>query len=150
MSGGLRREAGWLWRRGTDLLDPRLLRFLCVGATNFLISFAVFQGLLLIPRSSDLLLPAYQLVSYGAGIVWSYFWNRRFTFGSRQPWLREGSRFLVLQVCLALLSAALIGALVNILGLGPTISWLAVMSFITVVNFLASKLWVFAATGDRH
>lgn len=134
--------------------DIRFLRFLCVGFSNFLVSFGAFQLLLRLHWRFPFSVSAYQLLSYGAGVVWSFLWNRRFTFRTREPVLGQGIRFASLQVSLAVLSAVAMGLAVEVLGFPATGSWIAIMGLITLVNFVVSKHWVFhgerpAGTGDQ-
>jgi len=124
-------------------LSGSFLRFLMVGVTNFLVSFTTFQLLLRMPVTFALKATFSQLVSYAAGIVWSFYWNRRFTFRTDGPVARQATRFFTLQICLALISSALVGYGVDYAGLPATPVWLVVMAAITVANFLASRWWVF-------
>ena len=123
----------------------QIIRFLIVGLSNFAISFAVY--LLLLKASSGLALSGAlsQLGSYLAGIVWSYTWNRVWTFESSAAVGSESARFFILQIALMVSSAGAIGIAVDALKLHATASWLVVMVFITLVNFVAMKRWVFRA-----
>ena len=125
------------------LVDEKFWRFILVGCSNFLVSFFVFRLLLLTPVTFAAKATVSQLVSYAAGMLWSFVLNRRLTLKSSDAALPQMTRFLGLQVVLALISAALIGVCVDVLALPAARSWLAVMTVITVVNFLISKSWVF-------
>jgi putative flippase GtrA len=125
------------------LFDEKFLRFVLVGFSNFLVSFALFHLLLLVPVTFAVKTAISQLISYSGGAVWSYYWNRRFTFRSQGVVLPQAARFLTLQASLALISSVLIGLCVDVLGLPPTPSWWLVMIPATIVNFLTAKLWVF-------
>lgn len=127
----------------SQLLDIQFLRFLLVGASNFLISFAAFHACLYFSEPSQFRVPGSQLISYGVGILWSFFWNRRLTFASRGHLGHQAARFITLQVVLGVLSAVFIAGAVQELGLNPSIAWFLVMSVITVANFLLTKLWAF-------
>jgi putative flippase GtrA len=125
------------------VLTPALGRFLVVGVSNTALSFVVFWLCLwLLPRHPVQATVA-QLVSYVAGIFWSFVWNRRWTFRSRAPAAGQAVRFTVLQVAVALVSSAQIGLAVDYLGLPVIPSWVAVLGFTTVVNFVGSRYWVF-------
>ena len=139
---GLRRWGSSLVRE----FDGKFPRFLAVGFSNFVVSFTVFRVLLALPWSSQFKASLCQLASYGAGTVWSFIWNRRFTFRSTEPILGQALRFVSLQASLALVTASLIGLSVDILELPPTPSWLAIMGVATIVNFLLAKRWVFRST----
>jgi len=76
-------------------------------------------------------------------MLWSYYWNRRWTFQSQGRVASEASRFFSLQIGFMLLSSSLLGLLVDHSHLpsGPT--WLAVAVLITILNFVASRYWAF-------
>ena len=123
----------------------RFLRFLVVGLSNTLISFIVYLIMLaLLPNAAGMTSFA-QAISYGAGIFWSYVWNRKWVFRSRDHVVEEGSRFFVVQVSLMLISIAAIGIAVDWLDTDPVWAWVTVMAFITILNFLLLKLWAFAS-----
>ena len=120
------------------LSDVKVVRFGVVGVSNAVISFAAFW-------SAHHLMPAMgaQCVSYAVGMIWSYYWNRRWTFESQGQVASEAGRFFTLQIGFMLLSSGLLGLLVDRMHWpsGPT--WLGVMVLITVLNFLASRFWAF-------
>ena len=125
------------------MLTPALGRFLVVGVTNTALSYAVFWLCLRALPKGPFQATASQLISYAAGILWSFVWNRRWTFRSRAPATGQAVRFTVLQLAVALVSSALIGLAVDYLGLPATPSWIAVVGFTTLVNFVGSRYWVF-------
>ena len=125
------------------VLTPTLGRFLLVGVSNTALSFVVFWLCLWVLPRHPVQATVAQLVSYVAGIAWSFLWNRRWTFRSRGPAAGQAVRFTVLQVALWLLSTGQIYLAVNYLGLPEWPSWVAVTGFITVVNFLGSRYWAF-------
>ena len=129
----------WLW----DWFDSRFIRFLAVGCSNFVVSYSVFWGGMQVFPLFRLRVFLSQIISYSAGIVWSYFWNRKITFSSRGPVAAQMARFVFLQVILALATALLISIGVDRLGFSPAVSWLAVMIPATLVNFLVCRWWVF-------
>jgi putative flippase GtrA len=140
------RPAGASMRLRAALLaafDARFARFLMVGLSNSFVSFCVFQGLLRLPHEGALPVSLCQLVSYGAGVAWSFFWNGRFTFHSRAPVVKQGLRFVVVQLFMAGASAAGVALFVDVLGWAPTLSWFFVMAPVTIANFLLSRYWVF-------
>jgi putative flippase GtrA len=131
---------------GSSLLrefDGSFPRFVAVGLSNFAISFSVFRALLALPWALEFKASVCQLASYAAGTIWSFVWNRRFTFRSKGLIPAQALRFVSLQTALALGSAALIGICVDALKLAPTPSWLVIMGGMTIINFLLSKRWVF-------
>lgn len=122
----------------------RFVRFLMVGVSNTLISFVTYLfALSLLPKSIGMVSCA-QAISYSAGILWSYVWNRIWVFGSNDKHVaKEGGRFIALQVVLLLTSAALIGLLVDYFNAQRVWAWVIVMGFITVLNYFLLRLWAF-------
>jgi len=123
----------------------RFFRFLLVGLSNALISFIVYLVMLaLLPHAVGMTSLA-QAIAYGAGTFWSYAWNRIWVFGSRNKVIKEGGRFLVVQVSLMLISMAAIGVAADGLGTDPVRAWIMVMAVITILNFLLLRWWTFAS-----
>jgi putative flippase GtrA len=123
--------------------DGSFLRFVLVGLSNFAVSFTVFRVLVAVSGSFEYKATFSQVASYAAGTVWSFIWNRRFTFRSKGSIPGQATRFFVLQAVLALVSSGVIGLLVDGKGFPASLTWFVVMGFITVVNYLVSKKWVF-------
>jgi putative flippase GtrA len=121
--------------------DRRLIRFLLVGVTNAVVSYLTFLLAYHILFVGDVLFS--QPLSYGAGIAWSYFWNRKWTFQSSAGFGREFVRFVVLQVVLLLLSTGLIRLVVVYCNMNVNIDWILVMTFVTALNFVLTKMYVF-------
>lgn len=129
--------------------DSSFLRFLAVGLSNFAVSFSVFRGLLALPWAPAFKAAACQVASYAAGTVWSFTWNRRFTFKSTASIPKQAARFVVLQAGLALVSSGLMGLLVDARGLPASPTWFFVMGAVTIGNFVLCKRWVFQQADRR-
>lgn len=119
------------------------MRFLLVGVSNAVVAYLVFRIVLLVARNATFRAGAAQLAAYAVGTGWSYYWNRRWTFGSNEP-VRQGlTRFVVLQAALAAGTSTALGILVDKYHEPATACWLVVMAGATAVNFAVSRLWVF-------
>ena len=125
------------------IFDGTFFRFIAVGFTNFLVSFSVFWLCLKTPFSFPLKASLSQLLSYSCGISWSFYWNRRVTFKATGSVIKQAGRFISLQVCLGIISVVLIGYMVDFLDGPPTLSWVVVMTVITIINYILSKSWAF-------
>ena len=125
--------------------DKRLIYFLLVGATNTVVSYLVFLlGYhLWFPQSALFAQP----FSYGAGIVWSYIWNRQWTFQSSADVCKELTRFISVQIILLFLSTSLIYWVVDCSSINASIGWVLVMALITMLNFFLTKTLVFSSYG---
>jgi putative flippase GtrA len=127
-----------LARLGRRLSEVSAVRFGLVGVSNTVLGYTVFRG-------AHRVLPAAvsQALSYFVGMLWSYYWNRRWTFKSQANVASEAARFFSLQVGFLVLSASLLGVLVDHLHENPTASWLGTAVLCTVLNFVASRFWAF-------
>jgi len=120
------------------LSNVSLVRFGLVGVTNTIIGFGAFWSAHKVMRAA-----AAQGIAYTLGTLWSYYWNRRWTFQSRGKVASEAGRFFSLQIGFMLLSSLLLGLLVDRAQLPPWPCWIAVSALCTVLNFVASRYWAF-------
>jgi putative flippase GtrA len=120
------------------LADISFIRFGVVGVSNTVISFGAFWTTHRVAPAA-----AAQGVAYTIGTLWSYYWNRRWTFQSQGKVASEAGRFISLQIGFMLLSAALLGLLVDRAHLPSTPCWLGVSVLVTALNFVASRYWAF-------
>jgi len=122
------------------LSEVSVVRFGVVGVSNLIVSLAAF-------RIANRVLTALvaQGIAYTLGTLWSYYWNRRWTFQSQGKVASEASRFIISQFAFMLLSAGLLGLLVDHLHFPATLCWFGVSAFVTVLNFVASRYWAFKA-----
>lgn len=134
--------------RGIHTLVLRLyraqsLRFLAVGASNILVSLAVFWGLMALPFTVPYKAALCQVACYVVGMIWSFFFNLRFTFKTRGKLGPRAVRFFVLQSGCMGLSALLVGWGIDVLALPQAPVWFSVQAGITVLNYWLSRDWVF-------
>ena len=115
-----------------------MIRVGVVGVSNTASGFGVFWSLHHLMRAAGA-----QGVAYTLGTLWSYYWNRRWTFQSQGKVAHEASRFFALQIGFMLLSSTLLGLLVDRAHLPSGACWLAVAALITMLNFVASRYWAF-------
>ncbi|MEI9950213.1 MAG: GtrA family protein [Pseudomonadota bacterium] len=120
------------------LSDVSLVRFGVVGVSNTVIGFGSFWSLHRVLGAA-----AAQGIAYTLGTLWSYYWNRRWTFQSQGKVASEASRFFSLQIGFMLLSSLLLGLLVDHAHLPSWPCWVAVSALCTVLNFVASRYWAF-------
>jgi putative flippase GtrA len=123
------------------MIDKRLIKFLTVGLSNTLISYVAFiilYNYIIVHNAA-----ASQSLSYFTGILWSFFWNKKWTFGGDAHNAMTFIRFLVLQFSMLLLSTGGLYLAVDELNFNVNISWFVVMAVITIINYVGSKNWVF-------
>ena len=129
------------------MFDKRLLKFLVVGLSNTLISYVAFillYSYILVHNAA-----ASQALSYFLGILWSFIWNRKWTFGGDHHNVMTFVRFLISQFSMLLLSTAGLHFAVENFNVNVNISWFAVMAVITILNFSLSKNWVFRSKQEE-
>ena len=119
----------------------QLLKFLAVGVSNTLISYLVF----LVCYNALLAGSAFtsQAISYAAGIVWSFIWNRRWTFAGASGSGSSFITFLALQLMLLLLSSSSLALVKRTTDWNLNYAWVLVMGVVTALNFVVSKKFVF-------
>ena len=138
-------KLGGLTSRYFPAQDSRvLIRFLAVGCSNFVVSFVSFRIFLAITEAFQFRLIVAQAISYTLGIIWSFLWNKKFTFHGSGPWRKQLYRFIAVQALLGGVSALLIWMLAEVLfSLNDSVIWFAVMIPLTLVNFSLTKRYVF-------
>jgi len=152
----------------------QFIKFLIVGCSNFAISFTVFYlcykkwnlfnhlitgmgdlGSIIIDSLSDagIELPdgAFaNVIGYSAGIVNSFLWNRIWTFKVLTKAKKQFKRFIALNIVCLLTSSFVIFIFVDILSWPYKLVWFTTMAFITMLNFIGSKLWVFKKVDEMR
>jgi len=123
--------------------DQTFARFALVGLSNFAVSFTVFRIAMALMPAVAMRAGLSQSLSYGAGIAWSYIWNRTFTFRSRSRVAPQVVRFIALQLGLLLISSAALFGLVDRVQWPATTCWVLVMTVVTLVNFVLMRTWVY-------
>jgi putative flippase GtrA len=123
------------------LIRPRLLKFVVIGISNTLIGyivFFIFYNFILIGAAF-----LSQCISYAAGILWSFNWNRKWTFSETKHRWSAFIPFVTVQVTLLFLSAFSLSVANHNLNWNINLIWLCVMAIITVINYNISKHLVF-------
>ncbi|MBN2284947.1 MAG: GtrA family protein [Tissierellales bacterium] len=123
------------------LINPQLLKFIVVGISNTLISYIVFFGFYNFVLLGNAFLS--QCISYAAGVLWSFNWNKKWTFSGKKHRWSVFIPFATVQVTLLFLSAFSISIANHNLNWNVNLIWLCVMVIITVINYNISKYLVF-------
>ncbi|MDF9407168.1 GtrA family protein [Pelotomaculum isophthalicicum JI] len=119
----------------------QFLRFCTVGLGNTAVDFTAF--FLLNLAGVPYLLA--QVLSYSAGVVNSYFFNRKWTFRvARKANLQEAASFIVVNGFSLLVSSSLLAVLHDVNHLNLWFCKVAATGAGIIVNFIGSRLWVFA------
>lgn len=123
------------------VIQYQFVKFLIIGLTNTAISYLVFWLSYNLFLHKNVFLS--QCCSYFAGIVWSFYWNHKWTFSSKKKRLPLFVKFMTVQISLLLLSAGIMSICSKDYFFNVNIIWLIVMGFMTLLNFLLSKIIVF-------
>lgn len=119
----------------------QFLRFCTVGLGNTAVDFTAFY--LLMQFGLPYLLA--QVLSYSAGVVNSYFLNRKWTFRvARKANVLEAASFVIVNGLSLLVSTGLLSVLHDGYHLNLWLSKLTATGVGMIVNFMGSRLWVFA------
>lgn len=120
-----------------------LVKFLIIGASNTVISYTVFFVLYNTVLAGNAFYS--QCLSYTAGVLWSFLWNKRWTFSENPNRWASFPSFMVLQLMLLLISAFALDAATGNLHWNITLIWMCVMAISTAINFVITKYLVFRA-----
>jgi putative flippase GtrA len=122
----------------------QFVKFGVVGASGFIVNFAIFTLLQkLYPNHADPL--PYNViysVAFLSGGVSNYFLNRAWTFRSTGHVGREGLSFMAVSVVALIVGLIVSNTLAPWLGHGHKIWFIATLAGI-VVNFFVNKYWTF-------
>jgi len=142
-------------------------KFLVVGVSNFVISFAVFylfynywklssifygllgqagkdlENLILQLGATSLDATLANIFGYGAGTINSFIWNKFWTFQVKHQAGTQFGRFLALNLSCLVLSSASLFLFTDYLRWSYLPVWFVTMAVVTIVNFMVSKYWVF-------
>lgn len=124
-----------------SLLKSSFVRFIAVGISNTIISYVVFFIAYHKLFLENTIIS--QSLSYSIGLVWSFIWNRHWTFKSSKHPAIEFLFFLLSQLTVLALSVALLYWAIDIKHHQADISWFIIMGGLTIVNYLVSRYWVF-------
>lgn len=125
----------------------QFLRFCTVGAGNTAVDFIVF---FLLNMAGAQYLTA-QALSYTAGVVNSYFFNRAWTFRvARKASFPEAVSFIMVNGLSLSAASGLLYILYDVSHLDLWLSKCIATGAGAIVNFMGNRLWVFAENGKAR
>jgi len=138
----------WFLRDVALVLGHRLkwefLRFLIVGTSNTAVSWVLFFTLI---GWFGVGMVAANVVAWSAGAAWSFYWNRRFTFGdSTRPDAPQLARFLTISLSAVALSTLIVHAMQRH---GPLAAQVTATAVLVTWNFTLYRLLVFRSSPGR-
>jgi putative flippase GtrA len=117
----------------------RLLKFGTVGIFNTLITIGSFM--LLLSVGVNYLLA--NIISYGLGVINSYYWNKNWVFEATSGQKNLFLKFVVVNLITLLINTLSLYLLVNYLGIHPIIGQFISTGIGMVINYLLNKRWTF-------
>ena len=127
-------------------LRHSVARFVAVGCTNFVVSFAAFYlAYRYLPLGSfDGRGAVANVVAYAAGMLNSFMLNRAWTFGAEGHVAMHAARFVMLNAATLAASTLIVYLLVDRAGLPELAVWLPLTLVILATHYLGMKHWAFA------
>ncbi len=138
------------WRSFAVLLDPRMrssadwvrmLRFLTVGVLNT----AVGLGLIWLLMAAGISTTVANAIGFLIGMTASFTLNRKWTFAHRGDWRASLPRWLAVAAIAYAANLTVMLGLSRGLGLNPYLAQLAGVGTYTVLSYVGSKRFAFAA-----
>ena len=118
-----------------------LLRFLAVGGTLVLVHIALatlFAVVLPMPPAIA------NMTAHALCLLPTYLAQRRVAFRSDAPHVRAFWRYVVLQLPLIGLGAALASLVIGQMGVQAALAFVVICPFVALVSFVAQRWWAFA------
>jgi dolichol-phosphate mannosyltransferase len=127
---GLRKPANWI----------QLAKFLCVGASGYVLNLAVFS---LLAVGLDVHHIAAATIAFIVAVTNNFWLNRHWTFGARDGHAGfQAARFFTVSVLAFLFSLAVLELLVSA-GTPKVLAQAVSLIAATPLNFLGNKMWSF-------
>lgn len=120
-------------------------RFILIGASNTLLAYIIFIVAYHFTSPYSLTYAPFisQGLSYALAMLWSYHWNRKWSFKVQNKHRYQFVFFVLSQIFFMITSSTSIHLLIQDIELSPTFSWVLTMGFVTILNYLALKMLVF-------
>lgn len=138
-------------------LDKRL-KFIFVGGLNTIIGYGVNALMLYfvfsIPfnsesRAGELQVLISSLTGHIMGMINAYFWNKYFTFQSKEKSFKQVLKFLIVSLSQLALSYGLQIFFQNVAGLGIYIAQPITLVITTIFSYLGHNFFTFKKTAEK-
>ena len=117
----------------------KFVKFNAVGLLNTLIDFVVYSILTAVGMNFAVA----QVISYGCGMVNSYFCNSRWTFRDKKDSAGRAAAFVLVNLAALGVSIGILALCKSWWGLEEMLAKLIATPFSLVVNFVGNRLFVF-------
>lgn len=115
------------------------IRFLIVGGLNTLISYGFYYSMVHFNFNYILALTLSQII----GIIHSFFWNKFWTFKSKNSGANELLKFVTVYFVAYLVNLVLLTFFVEIVKIDKKIAPIIILFLTTVISFFGHKFWSF-------
>ncbi len=139
-----------MWTKIRELCTKyrEIIRYLIVGVLTTAVSYLVYY-LCLYGFSFSWV--ASQVLSWAGAVAFAFFVNRRFVFGEtgREGIFAEACKFVGMRLASLGVETFLLWVLIDLLGMGEGLAKLPVSVLTVLVNYLASRLFIFTKAKRR-
>ena len=142
----------WNWCWDMYRKYKEIINYLIVGGLTTVLSLGVYYGSVLtfLNPKNEVQLQIANILSWTAGVVFSYFMNRIFVFESKeQNKIKEAGKFISSRIVTLLMDMFIMGVFVSLLHFNDKIMKLVSQVVITVSNYVFSKLFVFKKKTEK-
>ena len=122
------------------LVAGQFIRFIVVGLLNTAVDFGLLNLLIYLFRWPSVWA---NTVSFSVAVLNSFFWNKYWTFKSRDCHISEFIRFNSVYVFVFVVNAITLIILVDIFNMNPKIGQLIALPIITIISFTGHRRWSF-------
>ncbi len=136
----------WNWCMNIYHKYKEIINYLIVGGLTTVLSLAVYYGSVLtfLDPQNEIQLQIANILSWTAGVIFSYFMNRIFVFESKEKnKIKEAGKFVSSRIITLLMDMAIMAIGVSVLKFNDKIMKLFSQVVITISNYIFSKLFVF-------
>lgn len=119
----------------------QLIKFLAIGFLGMIINLLVFY---LLVELIGILYIVGAVISYIAGITNNFFWNKHWTFQSKERKYKEQYiKYLIISISSLVINLIILSILVEIFNLWYMFSQAAAVTIAGLNNFFWNKYWTF-------
>ena len=132
----------------------QFVKFGIVGVTNTLLSYIIYLLVLFLMKPLELSWDLYvaSVVGFILSVLWSFYWNNRYVFASKDknnPWWKKLLKtYLSYALTGIVLANLLLYFWVSVLGISKVIAPLLSLVITVPLNFVLNKFWAFRSRSD--
>lgn len=121
------------------------IRFLFVGGLNTIVGYGIYALAIFLGINYFIA----NIISTVLGVIHSYFWNRYFTFRSRDKALNEIFRFISVYIISFIVGNIVLFTVVNKLQVNQYFAGMINLIFTTLISWFGHKYYSFRGNNDE-